>query len=45
MCESKFYIIKCNINSSNFSSEPSFTIQIHLALSMLMDRGAEWWGW
>jgi len=41
----KFYIIKSNNNSSNLSTVPCFTRQIHMALSLVMDRGAEWWGW
>jgi len=45
MCILKFHIFKSHINSSILSSVPCFTRQIQLALSLVMDRGTEWWDW
>jgi len=38
-------MIKSNINFPNLSTVPCFTRQIHLAISLVTDRGAEWWRW
>ena len=41
----QFYIFKSNINASLLSPVPCFRRSIHLALSLVTDRGAEWFCW
>jgi len=45
LCALKYVDNKTDINSTKLSSALRFTRPIHLVLSLVMDRGAEWWSW